>query len=491
MVGRGIRVVAFLGEHALGCAIAAAVSFWGLDALIHTVGAGESFLQHLVSGEAHDLAPRLFTAALLVGLGFGVQNEHLRRRAEAKMQESERRFRALAAAAPVGVLECDAAGRTVYANDRAAALLGLPAPACLGEGWAQALHEDDRVRVLQRREEALREGRVFREECRLVHWDGEIVWAICEAAPLGEDAAAVTGWIVSVTDISERREFEKRLESAAYTDELTGLFNRRGFFALAGKQLEIALRSRDSVGLVYVDLNRMKEINDRWGHEAGDRALRDVAEILNRTFRTSDILGRIGGDEFVAFLPDAANADTRGIVLANLQRQLADHNARVERPFTLALSAGVSVSTAGVACSIEELVTRADRDMYRQKRLGRGPARALAGPARRTSAPRLSARIPIEGVAAELSSGGAAQVVDISLGGVCLGTALPLRVGERLGVRIPVDGEGALALSGSVVWAEQVGPESSDPRRFRSGLRFVEIDGKLQGTLVQLIAGHC
>ena len=123
---------------------------------------------------------------------------------------------------------------------------------------------------------------------------------------------ATSDWLATIAgEIAlgiQHKHYEEQLQAAAFTDELTGLFNRRGFFTLAGKQVEIALRGGHAVGLMYVDLNRFKEINDRWGHKEGDAALRDVADILRAAFRKSDILGRIGGDEFVVFLSEVRDS---------------------------------------------------------------------------------------------------------------------------------------------------------------------------------------
>lgn len=491
MVGGRLHPGSFLREHALGSAIAAAGLFWALDALVHTAGGGEGFLAHFFSLQVHTVFSRLFTVALLLSLALQARAEILRRHSEAKVRASERRFRTLADSAPVGVFECDASGRWVYVNGRASSLLGLPVSECLGDGYAKALHAEDRERVLSRWQEAVRAGEPFREECRFSPPDGAVVWAICEAAALFGGPGVVTGFIGTITNITERMHLEERLQTTAFTDELTGLFNRRGVLALAGKQMEIARRAGHAVGLVYLDVNRMKEINDRWGHKEGDRALCDAADILRETFRKSDIIGRIGGDEFVVFLPEIAAVGTRSTVLTSLRRKVADHHAHAERPFTLDLSAGVAVSAPGVPCRIEELLTLADRDMYREKRRCRGRSRPHEMPLRPDKAPRLTSRVPVEGVSAELSPGGTAAVVDIGLGGVCLGTALPLSIGSRHALKIPVGAGGGLALSAEVVWADAGGAESAGTRRFRSGLRFVNVDGQLQGALVELIAGHC
>ena len=101
---------------------------------------------------------------------------------------------------------------------------------------------------------------------------------------------------------SNRISFEKAIvEERALTDDLTGIYNRRGFFFLANQQIEMAIRNKRMLLLLYLDIDNFKNINDELGHENGDRALIESANILKNTFRKSDIIARIGGDEFVVF----------------------------------------------------------------------------------------------------------------------------------------------------------------------------------------------
>jgi diguanylate cyclase (GGDEF)-like protein/PAS domain S-box-containing protein len=155
-------------------------------------------------------------------------------------------------------------------------------------------------------------------------------------------------------------------------DELTGLYNRRGFMELAAPQLDAGLRTGSPAALFFADLNGMKPINDELGHVEGDRALVDMANVLKKVFRGSDVVARLGGDEFVLF---AAGIDEQraGELRARIVRELDAFNAIGSRLYRLSVSIGVALYDPAEPCSLEELISAADAAMYRQKkqRLGR------------------------------------------------------------------------------------------------------------------------
>jgi diguanylate cyclase (GGDEF)-like protein len=160
----------------------------------------------------------------------------------------------------------------------------------------------------------------------------------------------------------------RRMQEMAVVDRVTGLNNRHGFETLAELQLKTARRTGRSAAAVFIDLNDMKGINDRFGHEAGDQALTDTAEVLRRTFRDVDVLGRVGGDEFCVLLVDVSDPS---VVASRLQEELERYRDERPRAYHLSLSAGVAV--AGDDEPLESLVRRADEEMYRDKIAGKGP----------------------------------------------------------------------------------------------------------------------
>ncbi|MBN3899706.1 MAG: diguanylate cyclase [Nostoc sp. NOS(2021)] len=170
-------------------------------------------------------------------------------------------------------------------------------------------------------------------------------------------------------EIKERLKAEADVRELSITDELTGLYNRRGFFWLANQQFKIAQRTQMFCCLLFVDLDGLKQINDSLGHEIGDRMIVDTAQILKQTFRDSDIVARLGGDEFVIFVPVwPRNTDEFYPRLqANIDRFNQEHNYS----YQLSISVGVTQCALNENVSLEKLIDEADKLMYEHKRAKR------------------------------------------------------------------------------------------------------------------------
>jgi two-component system cell cycle response regulator len=173
--------------------------------------------------------------------------------------------------------------------------------------------------------------------------------------------------IRSIRYAIERKRLMTELRKLSLLDDLTGLNNRRGFFALAEQQMKMAKRQRRDLLVMLADLDDMKKINDTLGHEKGDLALRDTATIMKETFRGSDVIARIGGDEFaVCIVEDEKSGED--VVAKRLQKNLDKYNNGEKRPFTLSLSLGFARCAFRFSCSIDEMLSRADKLMYEQKK---------------------------------------------------------------------------------------------------------------------------
>jgi len=162
-------------------------------------------------------------------------------------------------------------------------------------------------------------------------------------------------------------------------DELTGLQNRRGFLSLAKQQLKLANRAKKPFILFFLDLDNLKEINDQAGHQEGDNALIETGELLKKTFRESDILGRIGGDEFVAMALDAQKKAYVSIIQERLRNNIALCNIKVNRKFLLALSIGAVYYDPKSPRAIETLLEEADALMYKEKQQKQKVKSTIAG----------------------------------------------------------------------------------------------------------------
>jgi diguanylate cyclase (GGDEF)-like protein len=159
---------------------------------------------------------------------------------------------------------------------------------------------------------------------------------------------------------------EETLLALSLTDELTGLYNRRRFFVLTEQFLKVAIRAKKRSLLLYIDMDDLKLINDHFGHNDGDQALIDLASILKNTFRESDIIARIGGDEFVVLLESTDEND--GMLITRLNENIRDYNAKASQQYKLSVSVGAAQFDPEYPISIDELLSKADALMYAQKR---------------------------------------------------------------------------------------------------------------------------
>jgi diguanylate cyclase (GGDEF)-like protein len=163
------------------------------------------------------------------------------------------------------------------------------------------------------------------------------------------------------------------MEEASLTDELTRLYNRRGFLLMGERQLRLASRSRRPSVVLFLDLDGLKDINDRVGHEMGDSAIRDTARLLTSAFRDVDIVARLGGDEFAAILVDCENPE---FPLRRLAATIEARNHGTNLPFLIAISIGSATFDPAKPEALEVLMGRADSAMYEHKRGRRGAGAA-------------------------------------------------------------------------------------------------------------------
>jgi diguanylate cyclase (GGDEF)-like protein len=166
--------------------------------------------------------------------------------------------------------------------------------------------------------------------------------------------------------IEELERVNERLRNLSLTDGMTSLNNRRGFMILGTGLLKFARRAGYSACLLYIDMDSLKYLNDTFGHTVGDTVLTHFSEILTETFRDSDVIGRMGGDEFVVLLIDATESDLASMQ-ARLQNNVNAYNLRSEQGYTLSFSLGVIRIEANSTITMEELLSQADMAMAAHK----------------------------------------------------------------------------------------------------------------------------
>ena len=170
----------------------------------------------------------------------------------------------------------------------------------------------------------------------------------------------------------ERARAEEQLRQLSLTDDLTGLYNRRGFLALAEQQTRLAKRQKKSLMVISTDLDGLKGINDTFGHKEGDAAIVETSQVLRESFRNADLIARVGGDEFAILLTGGQVEFDREKLDRRLQETVEKHNRRDDRQYRISVSAGSAYFDAAGTDTFEEWLHRADTMMYEQKRQKRG-----------------------------------------------------------------------------------------------------------------------
>lgn len=313
------------------------------------------------------------TEIVLVGMDVSA-----RKRVEAQLERNEVKFRTLVSNIPNAVYRCspDARWTMHHVSDYIKKIAGHEAWDFIDNrvlSYSDIIYPEDKIQIEPLIREALLRCESYELEYRIKHADGTMRWVHEKGQGYYEEGKLM--WLDGViTDITEKKSMQKKLEETleqvknlSLTDELTQLYNRRGFTTHAEQQIRIAERSRRPVTIIFVDLNGMKGINDKLGHEMGDKALVETANILRATFRKADIIARLGGDEF-AILAVETDDERAHVMMERLQLNVAEYNRQTTGEFKLSMSTGLSHYDPDNPQTIDELLKSADKKMYEMKR---------------------------------------------------------------------------------------------------------------------------
>jgi diguanylate cyclase (GGDEF)-like protein/PAS domain S-box-containing protein len=410
-----------------------------------------------------------------------------RRKAQEALARREREFEALAENVPDIVQRFDKELRHLYINPAVERFIGMPHEDFIGRTYREMglpenivlLWDNALRRAFDTGQESIieidmqgRHGRVFLE-ARLVPEfakDGSI-----------ESVLAIS------RDITDRKGLEEKLHEVSITDELTGLLNRRGFLIFAQKQIELAKRHNGRLSILFVDLNKMKRINDEFGHKEGDLALVATSHILRKTFRESDVIARIGGDEFTVLMSDPPAFPFKETVIRHIEDNLRTHNELAGKPYSLSASMGMVYYDPDHPASLEELLSRADALMYEHKihyyNSETPPKEKMERAYERHNT--------CNGIQAEIVVSGRHMIKDISVGGVSVRTPQRLSKNTVYRIRLIYGIDEEFSVKGTLVWSSLIGliseNDASSPY-YEAGLRFVELDDRLARSLEQFIA---
>lgn len=288
-----------------------------------------------------------------------------RRRADEALRESEEKYKSLFDSTQDGIFQVDSDGYFTLMNRAGARIFGYETPEEIIGRNALEYWRDPGDRAAYRGELKIRKS-LSAYPMKAKKRNGDPIELESSSRIIEDAGGNFLGIEGILRDVTERKQMEEELRSLSLRDELTGLYNRRGFITLAAQELKMADRLKKGIYILYADLDGLKVINDTLGHKEGDSAIRETALILKETFRNSDVIGRIGGDEFV-IIPIGTAGDNINVITTRLQRNIDTQNGKVNRNYKLSLSVGVAFYDPEHPETIDELLTRADALMYEMK----------------------------------------------------------------------------------------------------------------------------
>jgi len=321
--------------------------------------------------------PVMSASGELVEVCVGFTDVTALKRTEQKLRVSEERYRLMLKGSNDAPWDWDLVQGTIYYSPRWWEMLGRP----VDEGttdptiWVSLLHADDRERVPALVQAAIEDGRdAFEIEFRFVRPDGRDVDVLARGFILRDANGRAVRLSGTNLDLSERKRAAAEIQRLAFNDPLTGLPNRRRLLEKARAALKVSSRSRLHGALMFIDLDRFKELNDTRGHECGDHLMQQIAIRLRARARESDTVARLGGDEFVVLL-EHLSADGREAAVA-AERAAEKFLQALQEPFEVGAGSYHAAASIGVTLfgpttrGVEDLLKEADLAMYRAKALG-------------------------------------------------------------------------------------------------------------------------
>jgi len=290
-----------------------------------------------------------------------------RKKVDEKLRRTEEKFRQLIENALDLIAILDIDGKIRYVSPSHKRILGYESEELIGKESFELIHPDDLSKVIDVFTKGLNDpGKSLSAEYRFKHNEGH--WITLESiGKIFPPESGESGVIINSRDITERKKMEESLRNLSITDDLTGLHNRRGFLTLADQQIKLSERNNQQFALISIDLDGLKLINDEYGHMEGDSALVSIADIIRDTFRQSDVIARVSGDEFLVLTADSSLCGSEA-VRERLEKMIEEYNAKCEKPYKLSVSSGVAVYDPQNPRSIDRLLVNADELMYADKR---------------------------------------------------------------------------------------------------------------------------
>lgn len=295
-----------------------------------------------------------------------------RQQREAALRESEDRFHSTFDAAAIGMALVSQEGRFMQANDALCRIVGYTQAELQQKSMQEITHPDDLGvdRALMR--ELLAGSREsYQMEKRFLHQDGHEIWILLSGSAVRDASGKVLYFVAQIQDFTERRALLDKLELQATKDYLTGLSNRRHFLERGETEVAHVQRYDHGLSLFMLDIDHFKSINDTYGHKAGDIVLQQLSQILRDTLRTVDVIGRIGGEEFVVLMPETDLPQALEVA-ERLREIVAATDVMANEGLVLHFTVSIGVvALKGKDVNLDTLLNRADRALYQAKAGGR------------------------------------------------------------------------------------------------------------------------
>ncbi len=274
-------------------------------------------------------------------------------------------FQMMADHAPYGIVLLDQSFNMTYLNHQLASWADQSLSTLHKQPLEELVHPEDRALFKRTLKRVWQDGRSYHDiEVRLSNRRAQMRWVAVSLSYLPADDGYV---VVNLADISRRKKNEQQLIDLATQDHLTGLANRMMFDESLTKAVKRAKRYNQSGAVLYIDLDKFKQVNDTYGHQTGDAVLKRVAHILNELFRDTDLTARIGGDEF-AVIMDAAGADEAEKKATLVEQAIARMVLNVgKKRVTVGASVGVHRFSGSCNGNCDDVMARADAAMYKRK----------------------------------------------------------------------------------------------------------------------------
>lgn len=274
-------------------------------------------------------------------------------------------------AAPTPIFYKDAEGRYLGCNKAFEEYIGLSREQLIGKSVFE-LFDDDLARVYFEADNELfnRKGTQI-YETKVDYADGSTHDVMFHKAYFHAENEGVEGIVGSILDITERKKAEKSLEQLALTDSLTGLGNRYSLMKSLQHSLLRQHRENFTLAFLMLDLDGFKQINDNYGHPVGDTLLIEVAKKLKSNFRESDVIARVGGDEFSVILENISSTESLIVLVNKILAEFLKPFVIDKNRFTIGISIGIATSSFN-ECSSEDIIKHADAALYQVKNSGKG-----------------------------------------------------------------------------------------------------------------------